>query len=410
MRLQTLFESREEFVAQQMGDKLVKQYCKELGLQPAAAEYINAIDIVKELAQAGPKYIVWIAKRYINKEFKITEDLNRLKLDLTEFDRVKNQLTIKDINQYKNVRQLYNALEPFADKEVVSNSQLERNIKEGGAIKVFEDSSGSVYKILTKEAACLFGKGTRWCTATTNGLNYFDDYNDNGPLYVIITKPDNEKYQFHFPSGQFMDSSDSSVDLRWLAENFPTLMEVCVRLNLKYLTHNSKSSDKIASAFPFLSKEVQRSLLERDYLLLWNIPKEERTLELCKIAWKKNAAAYLYFPDKFKTLKFSIYTIKRTLGQGIYWADIIPREHIEKVREYFDQMKKFERATKNKKDYIQTLTRLQSRVSEIKPEHKKDFDDLLDEYKEYIKRENVDIKDVKDYMQKIQPEMNKSFR
>ena len=51
-------------------------------------------------------------------------------------------------------------------------------------------------------------KNTQWCTAA-DGNNQFNYYNSQGPLYININKADNEKYQFHFESDQFMDETDT---------------------------------------------------------------------------------------------------------------------------------------------------------------------------------------------------------
>ena len=111
----------------------------------------------------------------------------------------------------------------------------------GGEI-LYRGNNWTVVKIsdtgsLGKDAACFYGgyyleptKGeTRWCTSSP-GLNWFDRYIKDGPLYVII--PNNysgkkgektglpaERYQFHFPSNQFMDTADHSVDPVMLLNN-----------------------------------------------------------------------------------------------------------------------------------------------------------------------------------------------
>ena len=41
-----------------------------------------------------------------------------------------------------------------------------------------------------EEAACYLGQGTQWCTATTQAENFFDDYDNEGPLAIInFAKP-----------------------------------------------------------------------------------------------------------------------------------------------------------------------------------------------------------------------------
>ena len=105
---------------------------------------------------------------------------------------------------------------------------------QGGQV-IFRGNEVTVVKItdknqLGKDAACFYGgyylepsKGeTRWCTSGP-GLTYFERYIKDGPLYVIIKNDDTKlgqksqlpatRYQFHFPSNQFMDAADHSIDL-----------------------------------------------------------------------------------------------------------------------------------------------------------------------------------------------------
>ncbi len=83
---------------------------------------------------------------------------------------------------------------------------------------------------LGKNAAIFFGgyqdsdnDETRWCTSGP-GLTFFNGYIKDGPLYVVLPNDDNgqvgkrtglpkERYQFHFPSSQFMDRLDRHVNL-----------------------------------------------------------------------------------------------------------------------------------------------------------------------------------------------------
>jgi len=39
-------------------------------------------------------------------------------------------------------------------------------------------------------------------------------YTDQGPLYININKRTNDKYQFHFESGSFMDMDDDPIDVK----------------------------------------------------------------------------------------------------------------------------------------------------------------------------------------------------
>ncbi len=110
-----------------------------------------------------------------------------------------------------------------------------------GAESVKRFDNWTVVKIsdmgqLGKDAACFYGgyylepqKGeTRWCTSSP-GLTWFDRYIKDGPLYVVIPNSPTKftgsmdvgektglpalRYQFHFPSNQFMDPADRQIDL-----------------------------------------------------------------------------------------------------------------------------------------------------------------------------------------------------
>ena len=95
----------------------------------------------------------------------------------------------------------------------------------GDAETVYEDNDVRVIIPNDKEAACYYGQGTRWCTAATGSFNYFDNYNKEGPLYILLPKKaeyDGEKYQLHIPSQMYMDETDSQVSLiKIFKDRFP---------------------------------------------------------------------------------------------------------------------------------------------------------------------------------------------
>jgi lambda repressor-like predicted transcriptional regulator len=103
----------------------------------------------------------------------------------------------------------------------ISKRQEKLEIKKEGADVVKKGSDGIILKLKTKEAACYYGKGTKWCTAG-NKNNAFDEYNEDGPLYVFISN-DGRKFQFHFESWQFTDEKDQKINVKELMEKYPTV-------------------------------------------------------------------------------------------------------------------------------------------------------------------------------------------
>lgn len=174
------------------------------------------------------------------------EDLYKVTGDLQKFERFKNRLPqeFRDINKltpdtlYDNVKDFsLEKTKATKDEKKVASKTYEHP----GADVVYRGQDWTVAKIedkgqLGKDAACFYGgsyqetgKGeTRWCTSSP-GLTWFDRYIKDGPLYVVIPntgkKHSGEKeygdvsglpalrYQFHFPSNQFMDPSDRQINL-----------------------------------------------------------------------------------------------------------------------------------------------------------------------------------------------------
>ena len=141
---------------------------------------------------------------------------------LTRFEENKKQLKEKDIMRFKSIDDLEEYLNSDDSYKDLSHRQEVRQRQQGrksadltkDADLVFEDSQWEVWIPKTYEASCKLGQGTSWCTASTESDYYYNYYKNNygGNYYININKQDpEEKYQFHFETGQFMDADDRSV-------------------------------------------------------------------------------------------------------------------------------------------------------------------------------------------------------
>ena len=202
-----------------------------------------------EKIKAG-KYVQWLLKSYLtpnterqpgdngyDKEVKqvketFMEDLYKVTDDLKKFDRFKGKLPAeaRDINKL-TPDSLYDAVKNF-DLTLASTTKAERKSAEvhPGAKLMYDGDNWRVIEIkdkgvVGKEAACFYGgnnQETRWCTSAP-GASWFDRYIKDGPLYVVFNPNDTDvapatglpktRYQFHFPSNQFMDKDDRQQDL-----------------------------------------------------------------------------------------------------------------------------------------------------------------------------------------------------
>lgn len=181
-------------------------------------------DIFKEIISADPTYRIeksekmgkygkWLLSLYMNRQLKI-EDLYKATEYLQYFIKYYNIIQVKDINKYKSLQDLYNVVSIYMKNDgdiATSKSDEVRKIKEG-AEKVYEDNGWLVIIPHTQAASCYYGKGTQWCTAAEYSHNMFDNYNNQGPLYINIDKVNNLKYQFHFESDSFMDENDNPIE------------------------------------------------------------------------------------------------------------------------------------------------------------------------------------------------------
>ena len=184
-----------------------------------------------------------IIKQY---QEQFMEDLYKVTGDLMKFERYKNRLPqeYRDINKL-TIETLYDQVKDFSLEKTKASAEEKKEASKTyahpGAESVERFSEWTVVKIsdtgqLGKDAACFYGgyylepsRGeTRWCTSSP-GLTWFDRYIKDGPLYVVIPNSPTKftssmdigeksglpalRYQFHFPSNQYMDPADRQIDL-----------------------------------------------------------------------------------------------------------------------------------------------------------------------------------------------------
>jgi hypothetical protein len=161
------------------------------------------------------KYVNWMIVRYLRGDISRLEDIpSRISGALRVYMGLGNKKKLRpehrDINRIIDIEDI---IDEYRDISVTSKSeQREKYISDGSAELIFDDAEYRVIVPKTSEASCYYGVNTRWCTASRDN-NMFDNYNRDGPLYIILHKPSNTRWQFHFESDQFMDERDASINL-----------------------------------------------------------------------------------------------------------------------------------------------------------------------------------------------------
>ena len=271
---------------------------------PEGMEVINAKPEDMEKVKIG-KYTQWILKNFTTpnidldsgvtdpnspavkqaiKEYQalFLEDLYKVTGDLMKFERFKKQLPqeYRDINKL-TPETLYDQVKDFSLEKTKATADEKKEAsstyQHPGAEEVKRFGNWTVVKIsntgqLGKDAACFYGgyylepqKGeTRWCTSSP-GLTWFDRYIKDGPLYVVIPNSPTKftgsmevgektglpalRYQFHFPSNQYMDPADRQIDLvKFLQDSEEGLREYFKPQFMMGLSQNN--GEKVSVNYP----------------------------------------------------------------------------------------------------------------------------------------------------------------
>lgn len=244
MKLYHLFEYNQAKTAQVFGNKLVtalatdrgahfptplgtsREYLRQkdkIGAEPdEASKQLIVKDILNAIEQADPtpnkEYAQWLAKCYANEAQKL-EDITSKGTDwLKKYHQFKVKKLLPDnLRNIANIKfsQLY---------DIVANDELNAKLgaienapskNKGQAETVLDNAEVRIIVPLDETGACYYGQGTQWCTAARNN-NMFNRYNKDGRMYILLPKQpqyEGEKYQLHFPSGQYMDETDNAVNL-----------------------------------------------------------------------------------------------------------------------------------------------------------------------------------------------------
>ena len=151
-------------------------------------EQIYYDEIVPGSAEINPnhKYLEWIAKNWDtsgpNEDGDIDHNLKEILLAVSKFDNQSQRLEIKDLNQYRDINQLFDAL-----KKVGQTARRTVEISDE-VDKIYEDNRFVVVVPKTHKSSCYYGAGTKWCTASKDTDSHFSNYKSDGELYYIIDK------------------------------------------------------------------------------------------------------------------------------------------------------------------------------------------------------------------------------
>ena len=129
-----------------------------------------------------------------------------------------------DINQYKSLSQLFDAIDPFIERDISQiESLLYRYVDSGQASIGMRDRKFTIYIPYTRDASIIFDKFANWCTCKI-GNSMFDHYTKNhktpsgkvSKIYIIINNEffngvlnNDTLHQIHFETDQIKDRTNT---------------------------------------------------------------------------------------------------------------------------------------------------------------------------------------------------------
>ena len=217
----------------------------ELELNSVVKELHNFVaDQLQGVEQADPsnnkQYVLWMLRLYIsstitsNPWLRYEDILSNVAEFLYKYHTLKikrklppeladiNRVNIDNYNQVEDrIQDLYDEVDPESALQV-----------KGKSIEIADTENLRIIQLEDQPSACYYGRGTKWCTAATKGVNYFNHYKEKGNLYVLIPKQakhNGEKYQIQFESDSFMNEEDREVSKHDIVKRFnedPALVDL----------------------------------------------------------------------------------------------------------------------------------------------------------------------------------------
>lgn len=186
---------------------------------------------IAQIEEADPstnkQYVVWLIKTFIGEKVPQFEDLlSTVAESLAKFHQLKVRrrlpVELRDINRVTDILDWMEDIDEIWEESGIGVDK--NNLKSQSKADVIMDNEEvRIIHPKNEQAACYYGQGTRWCTAATQATNYFDDYNIQGPLYIVIPKKakyNGEKYQLHFETFNFMDERDKPESILNIMDRF----------------------------------------------------------------------------------------------------------------------------------------------------------------------------------------------
>jgi len=211
----------------------INLFFSAMTLEEIHSKYYNNIpfNIFKKIISLDPtykpnkkgtgSYSKWLIKEYQQNPSLINDTSITVMLD--KFNQLKNKRILSDnqvdIMRIPNIQSLKEIVDKYSLSDIKSKQDLKKEEK-SNIKKLYDDSEWLLLIPLTHKASCVYGANTKWCTAGKNSEDTFNDYSDEGSLYILINKNTHKKWQFHPASGSYKNELDKDIETPDIYFNF----------------------------------------------------------------------------------------------------------------------------------------------------------------------------------------------
>jgi len=111
--------------------------------------------------------------------------MSKISSAVEEFHANHQRLKDKDINSYKSLDQIKDAVHNLGLSQKKKRGK-QRVAAQAGSTTIYENDDFWMIRPDTTEASCYYGKGTKWCISATQSQNYFKSYTSDGKSFYMI--------------------------------------------------------------------------------------------------------------------------------------------------------------------------------------------------------------------------------
>lgn len=257
-------------------------------LENLQTKYPDLSKEIKELSERDPTS----TKKYLDYGVKVLVSGKALVPEIGDvivlFHKYQNKLDVseRDINSWKNFTELRDRL--FEIQQLTggkSKTTNKKELKASGSKKLYEDDQAILVHVLSKEASCSYGSGTKWCV-TMKDRTYFEDYTSRNIILIYLLRKDiNEEDSDYKVALVFQRDFDNKIIERQYFDAEDT--EYKNPKPLKDVKNLQQILD-IAESTAISAPKSNLTKLINGEITIEQLPESERTIETYKIVLEKS--------------------------------------------------------------------------------------------------------------------------